>query len=328
MGTNVLWTAVAMGFMFAFINGFHDGCNVVATAIASRAMVPRKALAIASIGEFAGPWIFGTAVAGTIGRGIVFPEAFSSGNAEVLVLSCFGAAIAWNLITWVLGLPSSSFHSLIGALVGSAIIAYGHHAVNWPSLLWKVVVVMFATPLIGIVLAYVSMRILTALLSDSAPSVNRLFKGIQPLSVFFLATSQGANDAPKTMGLITLGLTAAAGSSQSFSVPLWVMTGSALAISLGLFTGGWRILGTVGTRIFRTEAVHSFNSQNSCALIIATAAVLGGPVSTTQVVNSSIVGTGASHRISAVRWYVARDIFLAWALTVPASAVLAVFFSA
>ncbi|RKY68654.1 MAG: inorganic phosphate transporter [Candidatus Latescibacterota bacterium] len=326
METGILWSAVAMGFIFAFTNGFHDGCNVVATAIASRSVPARKALVIASVGEFAGPWIFGTAVATTIGRGIILPATFNHGDVRMLVFSVFAGAIAWNLITWWWGLPSSSSHALIGALVGPALIVYGPQAINWWTLFWKVLLVMFATPLVGLVLAYVSMNLLIAIFSDFPPSINRFFKGVQPLGVGFLAASQGANDAPKAMGLITLGLMAATESSQNFSVPLWVMLGSASAISLGLFTGGWRILRTVGRRICRVEAIHSFNSQVSCILIIATAAILGGPVSTTQVVNSSIMGTGASRRMSAVRWHVARDIFLAWVLTVPASAVLSVSF--
>jgi len=308
---------VAIALTFDFLNGFHDSANVVATMIASRAMSPRRALLLSATAHFAGPFLFGVAVATTIGHEIV--QLYASTLA--VVLAALLASIAWNLITWFLGIPSSSSHALVGGLVGAAIVGYGVDAVQLHGLL-KITAALLLSPPTGLLGGYAFMKLVLFLARGASPRINWFFKRAQTLTALALALSHGANDAQKTMGIITMGLVGA-GTLTQFQVPLWVVAASAGAISLGTATGGWRIIRTLGGRFYKIRPVHGFTVQITSAAVILGAALLGGPVSTTQVVSSAILGVGSAERLSKVRWGVARNIVTAWILTIPASGLLA-----
>jgi PiT family inorganic phosphate transporter len=308
---------LVLALIFDFLNGFHDSANVVATPISSNAMRPRLALLLAAVSEFVAPFLFGVAVATTIGKDLL--------NVDVLqvnvINAALAAAIAWNLITWYVGIPSSSSHALVGGLVGAAVIAEGIDAVN-PLGLLRVLVALLISPLLGMAFGYLTMRLVILATSGSTPSVNTFFRRSQVFTLTGLALSHGTNDAQKTMGVITMGLVAA-GMLDSFVVPAWVIAVSAGAIALGTFFGGWRLIRTLGGKIYRIRPVHAFSSQVSGASVIFGAALLGGPVSTTQVMSSSIMGVGAADRINMVRWGILREMTTAWALTIPVTAALA-----
>ncbi|HMK07875.1 MAG TPA: inorganic phosphate transporter [Anaerolineales bacterium] len=308
---------LALAVVFDFLNGFHDSSNVVATPISSNAMHPRLALGLAAVSEFVAPFLFGVAVATTIGEGLL--------NVEVLTVSVINAALAgaiiWNLITWYVGIPSSSSHALVGGLVGAALAAEGPSAVN-PTGLVRVLLALLISPVLGMAFGYLTMRIVILATRSATPSVNRFFRGSQVFTLTGLALSHGTNDAQKTMGVITMGLVAA-GVLNTFVVPTWVVALSATAIALGTFSGGWRLIRTLGGKIYRIRPVHAFSSQVSGAAVIFGAAMLGGPVSTTQVMSSSIMGVGAADRINMVRWGILGDMATAWLLTIPVTAVMA-----
>ncbi len=305
-----------LALSFDFLNGFHDSANVVATMIASRAMTPRAALAIAALSEFAGPLIFGVAVATTIGKEVAAPETLTM----PVVFAALLAASAWNIITWLFGIPSSSSHALMGGIVGAVFVGAGWQVIH-PEGLTKIAVALFFSPLIGFIVGWILMRIIMVLARDATPKINLFFKGAQVPTALALALSHGANDAQKTMGIITMGLVIL-GYQDTFHVPLWVIMASATAMALGTATGGWRIIHTLGGKFYRIRPVHGFSSQFASAAVIITASLLGGPVSTTQVVSSSILGVGASQRRSQVRWGVMVDMLIAWLLTIPLSALL------
>ncbi len=327
MEQTLLILVVALGFIFAYVNGFHDGCNVIATIVSSRSMEPRRALFYACLAEFIGPLIMGTAVAATVGKGVINPVCFDPAGRDIsglLLLAALSSAIIWNLLTWWLGLPSSSSHALIGGLVGGGIAAFGIGVVNWHDLFYKVILVLFISPVLGMVAGYVIIVINIALFKNAHPRINNTFKRVQLVSMVLLGASHGANDAQKSMGVITMMLLMG-GTIQTFEVPFWVMLGSAAALSLGVSSGGWKIIKTVGTKIFRVEPIHSFSSQVAAGTVILVAGLVGGPVSTTQVVGSSIIGVGAGHRTTEVRWMVVKDILIAWLITIPGSGILAIF---
>jgi len=308
---------LVLALIFDFLNGFHDSSNVVATPISSNSMRPRLALLLAAVAHFIAPFLFGVAVATTIGDELL--------NVEVIQVNVINAAlvaaIAWNLITWYIGIPSSSSHALVGGLVGAAIIAEGLDAVN-PMGLLRVLVALLASPLLGMAFGYLTMRLVMLATRASSPSVNTFFRRSQVFTLTALALSHGSNDAQKTMGVITMGLVTA-GILDSFVVPTWVVALSAGAIALGTMSGGWRLIRTLGGKIYRIRPVHAFSSQASGAAVIFGAALLGGPVSTTQVMSSSIMGVGAADRINMVRWGILREMTTAWALTIPVTALLA-----
>jgi len=306
-------TAVA----FDFLNGFHDSANVVATTISSRALKPREALIMAAAAEFSGPFLFGVAVATTIGHEIVAAEAITT---SVLFAGLMGA-IAWNLITWLLGIPSSSSHALIGGLVGAVAMGYGFSAILLPGIR-KTVIALLVSPVLGLLMGYVLMKCILWLSRLATPKANSFFKRAQICTSLGLALSHGTNDAQKTMGIVTMALLSG-GVIDSFHVPVWVIALCASAIALGTFTGAQRIIRTLGTKFYRIRPINGFGAQVASASIILGAALLGGPVSTTQVVSSTIVGVGAAERVSKIRWGVARDILLAWILTIPASMLVA-----
>jgi PiT family inorganic phosphate transporter len=316
MSATLLIAAVltAVALFFDFVNGFHDSANVVATMIASRAMSARWALAIAAVAEAVGPFLFGVAVATTIGKEIVNPQAIT---VDVVFAALLGA-ITWNLVTWWFGLPSSSSHALIGGILGAVLIARGPAVIHLEGL-GKVVLVLFTSPIIGFVVGYLMLKVLLFLARGASPGVNRWFKHGQVVTATALALSHGANDAQKTMGIITMSLVTL-GLLPDFQVPFWVILACAAAIGLGTALGGQKIIRTMGVGIFRIRPVHGFATQATSAAVIIGAALVGGPVSTTHVVSSAVMGVGASERMSKVRWGVAGNILVSWFVTIPVSA--------
>ncbi len=308
---------ITLALIFDFLNGFHDSANVVATMISSRAMSPRAALVIASMGEFIGPFVFGVAVAKTIGQDVASPNSITIS----VVLAALLSASLWNIITWYFGIPSSSSHALIGGIVGSVLVGSGWQAIKLDGLA-LVGAALFLSPFLGFLLGQIAMRITMWSVRKATPKANLFFKYAQIPTAFSLALSHGTNDAQKTMGIITMGLVVL-GYEQTFKVPWWVILASASAITIGTFVGGWRIIHTLGGKFYRIRPIHSFTSQLASVAVIMGASLFGGPVSTTQVVSSTIIGVGAAQRKSQVRWGVMGDILIAWFLTVPVSAGLA-----
>jgi len=307
---------LALALFFDFLNGFHDSSNVVATVITSGAVRPRLALLVAAVCHFIGPFAFGVAVATTVGDELLHDEAISA----AVVISALFAAVIWNLITWYIGLPSSSSHALIGGLLGSALVSTGPDVVRMDGL-FKIVLALFISPLIGLLAGYLVMRLTLLAARRATPAVNGLFRRLQVVTLIALALSHGTNDAQKTMGVISMGLLAA-GYLDRFEVPLWVIGASAGAIALGTSFGGWRLIRTLGGRILRVRPVHGFTSQVAGALVILSAALVGGPVSTTQVMSSAIMGVGAAERLNKVRWHILGEMATAWILTIPVTAAI------
>jgi inorganic phosphate transporter, PiT family len=320
--TLLLVLTIAVALLFDFTNGFHDTANAVGTAIGTRALPPRFAVGLTAILNLVGAVVttqlLHAEVANTVGK-LVAP---AGGVAMSMLIAVLFGAITWNLITWRAGLPSSSSHALIGALIGMGIAAYGVGAVQWGEV-YPVFIALISSPIAGLVVAYVVSVVLLNLLRRARPShANSAFRKLQLFSSSFVAFSHGANDAQKTMAIITLALFSS-GHLAEFAVPTWVALAAALAIGLGTWAGGWRIIRTMSTRIVRMDPVHGFAAQTVAASVIQLATVWGLPVSTTQVVSGSVMGAGATRRFSAVRWGLARRIVWAWIFTIPASAALA-----
>jgi PiT family inorganic phosphate transporter len=316
MNNTLLIVFVAVALIFDFLNGIHDSSNIVATMISSRAFRPQVALGVTALAEFVGPLIFGVAVAKMVGDGIV-----SSAELSIeMILAALLGAIVWNLLTWLLGIPSSSSHALIGGLIGAVAFGSGVWAVKWEGVV-QVFGSLFLSPLIGFGVGFVFTRLIYFLARGASPKINTVFSRSQVVTAVALALSHGANDAQKTMGVITLGLVIM-GKLESFLVPNWVILSSAGAIAVGTAFGGWRLIKTLGGKFYKIRPVHSFSSQISSASVIIGASLLGGPVSTTQVVSSAIMGVGASERWGKVRWRVAKDILVAWLITIPSTALI------
>ena len=314
---SALWLLVFMALFFNFLNGFHDASNIVATVISSRAMSPRMALTWTAIFEWLGPYVLGVAVAKTIGADIVGAE-----NITVVVLYAgLFAAIVWNLITWYFGIPSSSSHALIGGLVGAVAMASGPEVIR-PAGMEKVLIALFTSPIIGFVIGFILLRTFMALLWWASPKINRWFRLSQVITSAALALSHGANDGQKSMGIIVLGMVTL-GYLPEFTVPNWVIIAASFTMALGAYTGGWRLIHTLGAKFYRIRPIHGFTVQLTSASVVIGAALLGGPVSTTQVVSAAIVGVGSAERASKVRWKVAQDIAIAWILTIPITALIA-----
>ncbi|MEJ2210331.1 MAG: inorganic phosphate transporter [Anaerolineae bacterium] len=308
---------LAIALVFDFLNGFHDSSNIVATMISSRAMSPRRALGMTAIAEFVGPFLFGVAVATTIGSEIVDPAALTSATIMAALLS----AIVWNLVTWYFGWPSSTSHALIGGLIGAVAMNSGFSTIHLAGM-QKVLIALFISPVLGLVLGYLVLKIIYFFARGASPGINQFFKRAQMGTSLALALSHGTNDAQKTMGIMAMAMVTT-GYRAEFHVPWWIILMSAGAIALGTALGGWRLIETLGAKFYKIRPVHAFGSQITSAAIILGAALLGGPVSTTQVVSSSIMGAGSADRVSKVRWTVARDIAVAWLLTIPVSALMA-----
>ncbi len=307
-------TLLALALIFDFLNGIHDSSNIVAGVISSRAMRPKNALALSAVANFIGPFLFGVAVAKTVGDGLLDIDAIDLN----VVTAALTSAILWNVITWYIGIPSSSSHALIGGLLGGAILADGFKVVQIAGLL-KILLTLLISPLLGMLVGFFFIRLILWLFRKATPKVNTLFRRIQVLTLLGLALSHGANDAQKTMGVITLGLVLM-GRISTFTVPIWVITISAAAIALGTAIGGWRLIRTLGGKIFRIRPVHAFSSQVAGSAVILSAAIFGGPVSTTQVMSSAIVGVGAGQRMNMVRWQVLGEMVVAWLFTIPLTA--------
>jgi PiT family inorganic phosphate transporter len=312
---------VAVALAFDYTNGFHDAANAIATSVSTRALTPRVALAMAAVLNLVGAFV-ATGVAGTVGKGIISAPEGSHGL--VLVFAALLGAITWNLITWYFGLPSSSSHALIGGLVGSAIVSGEHwRAVHWRGIVDKVVIPMVISPIIGGVVAFVLMlAILWVFQRNNPHRLNRGFRYLQTLSAAAMSYSHGTQDAQKTMGVITLALVTG-GYIHSFDVPAWVKVAAATAMALGTYSGGWRIMRTLGRRIIQLDPPRGFAAETTSSAVLLTAAHFGAPVSTTHVITSAVMGVGATKRFSAVRWGVAGNIVMAWVVTIPAAAIVA-----
>jgi phosphate/sulfate permease len=310
---------IAVSLAFDYTNGFHDAANAIATSISTNALTPRAALALAAVMNVVGALV-STKVAATVGSGVIAPPV--GGDGLTVVFAAVVGAIAWNLLTWYFGLPSSSSHALIGGLVGAALAA--SHAVKWGGVADKVVVPMVLSPLVGLGLGYLAMVGVLWIFRNHAPSrVNRGFRTAQIGSAALMAFGHGTQDAQKTMGVITLALVTS-GHLDSFRVPLWVIFSAAAAISLGTYAGGWRIMRTLGRRIIQLTPANGFTAQSvASAVMLGTAYIYAVPVSTTHVITSSVMGVGATRRLSAVRWGVAGNIATAWVLTIPAAGLVA-----
>lgn len=313
--TTVLISMIILAVIFDFLNGIHDSSNIVATMIASRAFSPRVALGVTAISHFIAPFIFGVAVATTIGHEVVAAEAITIN----VLLAALASAIIWNLLTWFLGIPSSSSHALVGGMIGAVGIGAGFDAIELQGM-EKILLALFISPILGLLLGFLFTRLIFFLARGATPKINTFFKRSQIVSAIALSLSHGTNDAQKTMGIITLGLVVT-GVIPSFEVPLWVITISAGAIALGTALGGWKLIKTLGSKFYKIRPVHGFSSQLTSAFVILGASIVGGPVSTTQVVSSSIMGVGSADRVNMVRWGVAKEIMIAWLVTIPATAV-------
>jgi PiT family inorganic phosphate transporter len=309
----ILIAIVALGLIFDFINGFHDTANAIATSVATRVLTPGQAVLMAATLNVVGA-LTGTAVASTVGKGIIPPELAT----QQLVIAALLAAIAWNLVTWWQGIPSSSSHALIFSIVGAGAAAAGTEAIQ-VSGVTKVLDGMVTSPLLGFVGAFLVLFGLLWLFARRRPArVNRLFGRLQIGSAAFMAYSHGSNDAQKTMGVITLALAGYHGwSGGEWKVPLWVILAAALSMGMGTAVGGWRIVRTMGLKVVELRPIDGFAAETSAATVIEVASRLGIPVSTTHVISSAIMGVGATRRASAVRWGVAGRIVTGWVLTVP-----------
>ena len=315
----ILVIVVATALAFDFTNGFHDTANAIATSVSTRAMSPRFAVALASVLNFVGAFL-SLAVAATVAQGIVESDAVTT----TVVFAGLIGAIAWNLATWYFGLPSSSSHALIGGVVGAAFAASGPDAVIGSGLVEKVLVPGLLAPVLAFVVAGIAIVIAYRIVGRLRPGpVNRGYRLGQLATGSMFSLAHGTNDAQKTMGIITLALIAHGDiPANDFEVPTWVVVSSATAIALGTYSGGWRIIRTMGSRIIKMDPAQGFSAQGAGAAVVLTASHLGYPLSTTHVISGSVMGAGAAKRLSAVRWGLAGNIVVAWILTLPSSAVI------
>ncbi|MGC9194611.1 MAG: anion permease [Syntrophobacteraceae bacterium] len=315
-----LIVVIFVAMVFDFTNGAHDTANAIATVVSTRVLSPAAAVVMAAVLNLVGAFI-GTHVAQTVGSGIVHPDMIR--GCQALTLAALFGAIAWNVFTWYLGLPSSSSHALIGGLIGATLVYAGVKAVNFYSILDKVILPLALSPLAGFVAGYLLMLSLSWIFHKSSPrKVNKSFRKLQLVSAALMATSHGTNDAQKTMGLITLALFIDHMITKMV-VPFWVKLACALCMGLGTAIGGWRIIKTMGHKIFNLDAIHGFSAETSASAVIFTSSFFGAPISTTHVISAAILGVGSSKRLSAVRWGVAGQMATAWILTLPASGLIA-----
>ncbi len=309
---------IFLALCFDYINGFHDTANAIATSVSTKALTPRQAIIIAASLNFMGA-LSGTAVAATIGKSIVPPEVIT----PLILIAALIGAIFWNLFTWYFGIPSSSSHALIGGLSGGAIAGFGFQAVNWVGFI-KILTGLIIAPLIGFVAGSLVMTLLFWIFKKASPAqTNNKFRKLQVLSAAMASFAHGSNDAQKSMGIITMVLVAG-GFLTTFEVPLWVKIACALAMAAGTAVGGWKIIRTMGGKIFRIEPINGFAADFTSSLTIYSASLMGAPVSTTHVVSSSIMGVGAAKRLKGVRWNIARQIIIAWFITIPLSGLVAI----
>ena len=318
--TLILILVLVLAVGFDYINGFHDTANAIATSVSTRALRPSHAILMSAAANFVGA-LSGTAVAKTIASGLATTPTGDAG--QVIVAAALIGAITWNLITWRLGIPSSSSHALIGGLIGAVIASVGPTALNGQGIFDKVLFPLVASPVLGVIIGFGLMVVLLNVFRRAHPKrINDRFRRLQVVSAAYMAFSHGSNDAQKTMGIMTLALVTA-GILPDATVPLPVILLAATAISLGTAAGGWRIIKTMGQRVVKLDPVHGFAAETTAATIIFGASHFGMPVSTTHVISSAIIGVGSSDRFSAVRWGVAGNIVVAWVLTIPASGFVA-----
>ncbi len=343
----LLVTVILVALVFEFINGFHDTANSVAAVVGTRVLTPSRAIVLAAVTNLAGA-LAGTAVATTVGSGLVDTQCVTSNT----LICGLGGAIIWNLLTWRLGLPSSSSHALIGGLVGAAVASAannwnvviwsqpvpGKPWYAWGGLLYKVIIPMFSSPILGFVIGFLWMTLLYILLSRARPSIiNRTFSKLQIFSAGYLGFSHGSNDAQKTMGILALALFTATNTGElahapsclrflhtpEFKIPLWVKLTCACTMAAGTATGGRRIIKTLGRRVSRLLPVNGFAADTTSASVLMTTALLGMPVSTTHAVSTSIMGVGVARNHKGMRWHLVESIVWTWILTLPATGLLA-----
>jgi inorganic phosphate transporter, PiT family len=315
--TLLLLAVLGLSVLFDYINGFHDTANAIATSVSTRALRPEHAILMSATANFVGA-LTGTAVAVTISSGLATTPDGREG--QIIVAAALVGAIVWNLITWRLGIPSSSSHALIGGLLGAVLISEGAAAINVDGVVNKVLIPGVLSPILGITIGFAFMVVILNVFRRANPrGINDRFRRLQVGSAAFMAFSHGSNDAQKTMGIMTLALVTAGVLPEGSPIPLWVIVLAASAISLGTAAGGWRIIKTMGQRVVKLDPVHGFAAETTAASIILTASHFGMPVSTTHVISSGIIGVGSSDRLSAVRWGVAGNIVIAWVLTLPLS---------
>ena len=310
--------AILVALFFDFVNGFHDAANSIATVVGTRILRPLQAVTLAAIANFAGPFVFGVAVATTIGKGLINPDFVTM----PIIIGALVGAIVWDLITWLLGLPSSSSHALVGGVLGAGIAGAGLHAVIFGGL-EKVAIGIIVSPIVGLVVAFLLATLIIAFFAKKRPArVNSVFGRLQLISSTYFSLTHGANDGQKTMGIIAL-ILLTEGVITSFEVPYYVIIIAALAISLGTFFGGWRIVKTMAVKITQLKPYQGFAAETGGASILAALAWLGIPASTTHAISGAIMGAGAVKRMSAVRWGIGKRIVWAWIITIPASVAVA-----
>jgi len=332
----LLMLVMIVAFLFEYVNGFHDSANAISTVISTKALNPRHAILYAATLDFTGAF-FGTHVAHTIGAGMVSPESIT----QLVILSALLGAVTWNLLTWYLGLPSSSSHALIGGLLGAALanaclhLDKGYelilkmpsfhlehpalHVINAHNVLYKVLIPMICSPILGFAIGFLVILVLLRIFYKMRPeNLNKLFRKMQLFSSGFLAFSHGSNDAQKTMGIITLSLmTAGLIQNKTFEIPIWVICACAATLSLGTMTGGWKIIRTMSSKVIKMKPIHGFSVELASASIITTASHFGFPVSTTHIISTAIMGVGSAVKVSAVKWGIVKKIVVAWICTIP-----------
>ena len=313
----MIWFLIALALVFAFLNGYRDATSIIAGVVASRALPPRLALTLSGLAEFIAPFIFGVAVARTLTTGLVDPQAVTITTITIAMMS----ALAWTLFTWVRGIPSSSSHALVGGLLGAVIVVDGPQGIIASGLI-KVLVPLFLAPPIGMAVGYLVMILILAAFQNARPSINNLFRQLQMATMIGLALSHSSNDAQKSMGIITLGLLLA-GRIPTFKVPLYVIGLCAAAIAIGASQGDWRLLRTLGGKMYPIRPVNALASQTASALVIMVSSIVGAPVSTSQVISMSLLGSGAAERVNKVRWQIGVEMLWTWVLTIPATMTLA-----
>lgn len=299
--------------VYGYLNGLHGSASIAATMISSRATSPRNALMLATVGIALGPFVFGVAVANTIGTQLITAQA----TTVQVIMAALAGAIIWSSLTLWFKLPTSISQSLVGGLFGAVIVGYGSNAIMLPGFL-KIMLALFLSPILGVFVGFGLVRLCYRFAGSASPSISRWFNRAQVLVSMLLAMSFGANDGQKIMGMVVLGMVAS-GAMDGFSVPLWVIVFSTFAISLGTFVGGWRLINTLGRNFYKIRPVHGFGSQFASATVLLCVGVLGGPVSGSQVITSAIVGAGSADRIQKIRWGVVQRILASWLLTIPIS---------
>ncbi|MDR1807893.1 MAG: inorganic phosphate transporter [Propionibacteriaceae bacterium] len=321
------WALAALVFVFTYVNGFHDGCNVVATLIASRAMPARAALVAAAVIEVISPFavlVIGASVSHTV-QHLVHESAYTDPAAQRVALAFFGAgilaAVTWNITTWYFALPASSSHALIGGLVGAGLAAFGSGQIAWDYFWERVVLMVFLTPVASFIVGFLMLRLILLSAKRATTRVNTFFKYAQYVNMAFLAFNHSFNDSQKSVGMIMILMSVVTGAVVT-SPPLWAIAAAAVALSAGILFGGFRIIGTVGNGIYKVLPVHSFSSQLAAGAVILTSSLVGAPVSSSQIVSSSIMGVGSAEAYKRVRWLTARKILLSWVITIPLAGAL------